>query len=126
MKVVIAGSRSIGTDDDGLQLTDTTVVEEAVKASGYDITEVVCGCAKGVDTLGSIWAEDNNIRHTGDRFKPKWNEGGHYNPRAGFERNALMVEYADAVIVIWDGKSGGSKDTIKKTESAGKPLYVFE
>ena len=46
MKVIIAGSRSI---------TDATIVEKAINESGITITEMVCGGASGVDTLGEEW-----------------------------------------------------------------------
>ncbi len=42
MKVIIAGSRSIN---------DYRLVERAVADSGFDVTEIVSGCSKGVDTL---------------------------------------------------------------------------
>ena len=47
MKVIIAGSRGV---------EDYALVEEAVKQSGFDITEVVSGTARGVDLLGEHWA----------------------------------------------------------------------
>jgi hypothetical protein len=52
MKVIIAGDR---------KFTDRKVVEKAIKASKFEITEVVSGCAPGVDTVGKEWAKDNKI-----------------------------------------------------------------
>ena len=43
MKVIIAGSRNF---------TDYKVLQDAIKNSGFKITEVVSGGAKGVDSLG--------------------------------------------------------------------------
>lgn len=40
MKVIIAGSRTI---------EDGSLIEQAVQESGFAITEVVSGCAPGVD-----------------------------------------------------------------------------
>ena len=52
MKVIIAGSRN---------LENYLLVAQAMQRCGYDVTEVVCGCATGVDTLGERWARTNNI-----------------------------------------------------------------
>ena len=53
MKVLIAGSRSIVEPD---------VVREAIAASGFDITTVLSGGAKGVDRLGEEWATEHSGR----------------------------------------------------------------
>ena len=50
MKVIIAGSRTI---------TDFKIVYEAIKRSGFKITEVVCGECRGPDMLGAEWAKLN-------------------------------------------------------------------
>ena len=47
MKVIIAGSRDI---------TDYSLVCRAISESKFDITEVISGTARGVDTLGEKWA----------------------------------------------------------------------
>ncbi len=43
MRVIVAGSGNI---------TDPNVVEEAIRKSGFPITELVCRGVKGVDKLG--------------------------------------------------------------------------
>lgn len=43
MKTIIAGSRDIH---------DADLLEQTIKQSGFEITVVVSGCAKGVDKLG--------------------------------------------------------------------------
>ena len=43
MKVIIAGTRSVD---------DYKLVVNTIQRSGYSITEVVSGCATGVDRLG--------------------------------------------------------------------------
>jgi hypothetical protein len=96
MKVIIAGSRTI---------KDYKLVEAAIKNSGFKITEVVCGCASGVDSLGEKWAMLNNIRVT--KFPANWDK---YGRSAGYRRNVEMANYADACIVVYTGpKSVGSQ-----------------
>lgn len=103
MKVIIAGSRNI---------IDYSYVENAIKESQFEITEVVSGTAKGVDRLGEHYAAVNDIKLT--KFPAQWDL---YGKSAGHRRNADMATYADALIAIWDGKSKGTKHMI---EEAGK------
>jgi hypothetical protein len=126
MKVIIAGSRNI---------EDYKIVEEAVKKSGFKVTEVVSGGARGVDTLGEKYASENNLSLK--VFKAEWGNldvpkykikknkyGKLYNIGAGFERNELMGKYADALIAIWDGKSNGTKHMIQCMRKSGKKIFV--
>ena len=108
MRVIIAGSRGI---------TDYEEVKKAVNASGFNITEVVSGKARGVDTLGEQWADENGIPVK--PFPAKWGRG----MNAGHIRNGEMAEYAHALIALWDGKSTGTADMIKKAHA--KNLYVY-
>ena len=111
MRVIIAGSRDI---------TSYAAVQFAVKDSGFNITEVVSGGARGVDRLGERYAEDNNIPI--QLFLPDWNRDG---IGAGFIRNTQMAAYADALIAIWDGVSKGTKHMIKTMERENKKVFVY-
>jgi hypothetical protein len=115
VKVIIAGSRSI---------IDMSIVLKAIQQSHFNITEVVCGEAKGADTLGKEWAKSSNIPIKS--FPANWYRNGAYNPKAGFERNHIMGDYADAVICIWDGQSGGTKDMFTYMKKIGKPCYIHK
>ena len=53
MKTIIAGSR------DGILYMD---VVEAMENCGWTPTEVVSGAARGVDSLGELWANRNYIK----------------------------------------------------------------
>jgi hypothetical protein len=105
MKVIIAGSRTI---------TDYQLVEDAVSESGLKITEVVSGRAQGVDTLGEVWAARHSVPVK--PFPADWNTHG---KSAGPIRNRQMAEYADALILIWDGKSRGSFNMLQTARSCG-------
>lgn len=112
MRVIIAGSRSIDC---------VGPVYRAIKESGFEITEIVSGTARGVDTLGELWGDVKNIPVT--QFKPRWDI---YGGRAGLLRNTEMAEYADAAIIVWDGKSTGSKHMESEMKRLGKPYYLYE
>lgn len=110
MRTIIAGSRGI---------TDRKIVEEAIRASGFTITEVVSGGARGVDSIGECWGRDNSIPVK--QFLAKWHVQG---KRAGPIRNSEMAEYAEALIAIWDGESRGTLDMIVKAKCKGLQVYV--
>lgn len=115
MKVIIAGSRSI---------TNRRDVEYAVKKSGFNIGEVVCGMARGVDTSGAIWARRNGIPVKPFYAAFKTPDGG-VNYSAGKERNERMAQYADALIAVWDGESSGTEDMIIRMRNACKPIFIY-
>ena len=119
MKVIIAGSRTIrGFRGEQLLI-------EAIIASNFQITEVFCGCAKGVDELGRKWARINDIPVRW--FPAAWlSIDGTTNYRAGFERNERMADAADALIAIWDGHSNGTRHMIKCMGRRGKPVYYID
>ncbi len=110
MKVIIAGSR---------KLTRYALVAEAVEASGFDVTEVVSGAAKGVDQLGEEWAKNNNVPVK--KFPADWRK---YSRAAGIVRNKEMAKYAEALIAIWDGASTGTWRMIDYATVLGLKVYV--
>lgn len=123
MRVIIAGSRTI---------TDYDKVVEAIIDSGFHITEVICGKARGVDTLGKRWAKKHNIPV--QEFPAEW---ARYGRRAGPERNRDMAEYASdfenpnrpdngGLILVWDGKSRGSANMLYNAKRYGLEIYTLE
>ena len=106
MKVIIAGSRT---------LSNPLLITQAIEESGFEVTEVVSGCAQGVDRAGEDWAALNNIPVK--RFPAKWHKHGR---QAGWLRNKEMAVYADALIAIWDGKSKGTRHMIEIAKSREK------
>lgn len=109
VKVIIAGSRSIGSYED---------VGRAIEKAPFEITEVVSGGAQGVDQLGKFWAYQAGI--PSKQFNAHWSEHG---KAAGPIRNREMAAYADALIAIWDGKSRGTKNMIEEMEKLNKPVF---
>lgn len=110
MRVIIAGSRTI---------TSKLALLTALVKSGFTITEVVCGGASGVDTLGFDWARANSVPVK--TILPDWKKHG---KAAGQIRNREMGDYAEALIAIWDGKSRGTKGMIDYAKKKGLAVYV--
>lgn len=112
MRTIIAGSRSV---------TDYAVVEEAVRASGFEVTATLCGCARGVDQRGAEWAVDNHLPTV--HYPADWKK---YGRGAGPIRNLEMADVADALIAVWDGKSAGTKHMISAALAKGLKVYVHD
>ena len=109
MKTIIAGTRTI---------EDYDTVKKAIIDSGFNITMVVSGVCRGVDKLGQRWAKENNIPIK--KFPADWKQ---YSKRAGPIRNKAMAEYADALIVIWDGFSRGTNNMINNAKKNNLPIH---
>lgn len=110
MRVIIAGSRGLSSYE---------VVEHAVASSGFDVTTVVSGGARGADRLGEKWAENNGAPVA--RYLPDWDA----EPRAaGHIRNRVMADNADALVAVWDGSSPGTRGMIEIARAKGLPTYV--
>lgn len=109
MKTIIAGSRTI---------KNVALICDAIEAAPFPITEVVCGGADGVDNIGNFWAQAEGILVK--RFWPDWNKHG---KAAGPIRNRAMAEYADALILVWDGQSRGSASMKREAQRAGIPIH---
>ena len=113
MKTIIAGTRKIEGDAGYLQ------VVQAVQESGFEITQVVSGGAKGVDKLGELWASRSKV---GVRVIPaQWEKDG---KAAGFKRNTRMAEYAEALVAVWDGESRGTAHMIEEAKKKGLTIYI--
>ena len=106
-KVIIAGGRDFS--DYSLLCT---CADEAL--AGMEDVEIVSGGADGADALGERYARERGFALK--RFPADWKAYGH---AAGPIRNGQMAAYADALIALWDGKSAGTRDMIRKAEEKG-------
>lgn len=111
--MIIAGSRTIS---ESIAYIECVKWQSANKDK--EITEVVSGTAKGVDTAGEEYADFHRIPVK--KFYPDWNTHG---KAAGPIRNRQMAEYADALLLIWDGTSRGSASMKTEMSLLGKPVY---
>jgi hypothetical protein len=109
VRVIIAGSRSI---------TDAALLEEAVSESGFEVSVILCGEARGVDQLGRQWAEGRGIAT--ESYPPEW---ARYGRAAGQKRNADRAARADALVLLWDGSSRGSANMLRQARKRGLRVY---
>lgn len=108
MKVAVIGSRGVTIDN----------LEDYLPE---DVTEIVTGGAKGVDTCAEEYALAHNIKLT--KFLPEYSK---YRKSAPLKRNIQIIEYSDLVLAFWDGSSRGTKyviDNCNKLDTTVKIIY---
>lgn len=108
MKVAVVGSRGLHIENIGDYLPP-------------DTTEIISGGAKGIDTCAAEYARKHGLPLT--EIKPDYQR---YGRGAPIRRNAEIIELADAVVVLWDGSSRGSRWVIDRCNKTGKTMTVFE
>ena len=107
MKLLIVGSRSINEFD----------------LTGYvppEVELIISGGAAGADTVAEKYADKNKISKL--ILRPQYEI---YGRAAPIKRNDIMVDIADSVLVLWDGKSKGTKHTIGYAKKKNKPINVI-
>ena len=106
MRIAIVGSRTI----------------KAINLARYLLhcDEIVSGGAGGVDTCAADYARRNHIRLT--EFLPQY---ARYGRAAPIIRNREIVDYADKILVFWDGHSKGTQSVIEYAQKIGKPCEII-
>lgn len=83
--------------------------------------QIVCGCARGADTLGRQFAEEFRLKVL--EYPADWDR---YGKKAGYLRNEEMAKVGNALIAFWDGKSRGTGhmiDLAKKYKLAVRIIH---
>lgn len=106
MKVAVVGSRGLKINDLGKYLPD-------------EVTEIISGGAKGVDTSAKEYALSHGIKLT--EFLPEYER---YGRSAPLKRNIQIIEAADVVLAFWDGSSRGTKYVIDNCNKRNIPVIV--
>ena len=114
-RVIIAGGRDF-SDYDLLSKT----MDDYLSQIKDDIS-IVCGQARGADTLGEQYAKEHN--HLVQYFPANWKR---YGKAAGYIRNTEMAKNADALVAFWNGQSLGTKHMIATAEQLGLSVLVVE
>lgn len=116
-KVIIAGSRGF-SNYKLLREQCNKYLREKKKTSNIII---VSGHARGADTLGEKYAQDEGFDL--EIYPAQWKKLG---KQAGYRRNEQMAEVADALIAFWDGESKGTKHMIDIMNAKNLQVKVVE
>lgn len=132
MRTIIAGSRDLTAEDLSAALAACPWLNE--------VTEVICGCAPGIDREGCRWARSKGLPIS---FYPAWESQREWalgialkgepvfacpavvGKRAGYIRNVDMSRNAEALIATWDGVSPGTDRMLEIAERAGLKIHKF-
>ena len=107
MNIAIIGSRNL----------TNIILDEYVPKK---VEEIVSGGAVGVDFCAAEYAKRKNLPLT--EFLPEYE---HYGRAAPIIRNKKIVDYADKILVFWDGNSKGTLSVIKYAEKTKKPFEII-
>ena len=107
MKIAIIGSRNIEPENLGDYLPK-------------EVSEIVSGGARGVDSKARDYAVEHNIKLT--EFLPEYNK---YKRGAPLKRNIQICKYSDRVLAFWDGKSRGTKFVIDYCKNNDIPIEII-
>lgn len=114
MKLLVAGSRDYNN------FANLEYVINQVRKQ-YNITSIISGCARGVDTLAIEYAQKYNLKV--EKFPADWNKFGR---SAGYIRNKEMVKVADILVAVWKNRSPGTGHTIELARKKGIPRVIVE
>ena len=106
MKIAVVGSRSITVTDIGIYIPECD--------------EIVSGGASGVDSCAAEYAKKNGLKLK--VFLPQYEC---YGRAAPIVRNKEIVDYADKILVFWNGSSRGTLSVIKYAKKIGKPCEII-
>ena len=106
MKLLIVGSRSITNFDLSPYITK-------------NVDTVISGGAGGVDSLAEQYADLHRLSKY--ILRPRYDL---YGRAAPLKRNEQMVDIADALLVIWDGRSKGTQYTLKYAKKMKKQVTL--
>ncbi|MBQ3225927.1 MAG: hypothetical protein IJB48_02595 [Clostridia bacterium] len=107
MKLLIAGSRKINYFDFSKYIPN-------------DITTIISGGAKGIDSLAEDYADAHRLSKI--IIRPEYNK---YGKAAPLKRNELLVQIADKILIVWDGLSKGTKYTIDYANKLNKDMKII-
>jgi len=107
MKLLIVGSRSIKEYD----------LEKHIPK---ETTMIITGGADGIDTLAEKYADKKHISKL--ILRPQYELYGRFAP---LKRNEKMLELCDMALVVWDGRSRGTKYTIDHANKIGKKVILI-
>ncbi len=129
MKVIIAGSRrfpSMGINQPkdwfkpGVQNAMLDLLQEIIKKSKFEITEIISGTSWGIDSLGELYGEKNQIPIK--RKPANWKEFG---KKAGPIRNEEMAKEGDSLILVMAENSSGSENMLSCIKKENKPYFAI-
>lgn len=117
LHLLVCGSRTI-TDKNWIFSQIEKYYHENFE--NFDII-LIEGAARGVDLISKSYAIEKGWKV--EEYPAEWDK---YGKSAGYIRNDVMVKKADAVLILWDGTSKGTKHDIDLCQRYGKQHLVVK
>lgn len=117
LKLIIAGGRELNPTPEFIRSAILMLGINNQPGPPRDLV-VVSGVGRGVDRAGEAFAK--RYGYHVERFPAFWEVHG---KKAGPLRNVQMAEYADELLLIWDGFSIGSGHMKKQMELRFKTVH---
>lgn len=111
-KLLVCGSRTINNSEWVFSEIEKYISESNLQYSDIHIIE---GEASGVDKIAKQFAQSKNISVI--EMPADWKA---YGRAAGPIRNEQMVRLCDQCLILWDGKSRGTKNDIDLCDKYNK------
>ena len=109
MRVLVTGIRDF---------VDPRVIPQAIRDSGFDVSQLVTGTFTGVEQQVSAWGRETGVPVV--LFKPDWPR---FRLKASAARNNAMLDAAEAVVVIWTGNDS-AKVFVTEARKRKLPLHL--
>lgn len=106
MKLLVIGSRSIKDFDLSPYISEK-------------VDTIISGGASGIDSLAEKYADAHGLSKY--IIRPKYKI---YGRRAPLVRNEEMVDMADDILVVWDGKSHGARHSFDCARKRAKSVTL--
>ena len=113
MRTIIAGSRALAAKP-----SEVVAAIESCPWLGR-ITVVLSGDAPGVDRIGAAWARQRGLPV--ETYPALWRVHGR---AAGPERNVRMADAAEALVLVWDGRSRGSAHMLRTARAHALRIHA--
>ena len=123
MRMAIVGSRNITDKDLVVEMFNEAIHQYA---HGDDTITILSGGAKGVDTVAREIAKMYNLDFV--LFKPyhMLDSSVEYEPKYFFTRNKQIADNSDVVVIVWDGKSSGTRHMLDYCKRHKKPYVLHD
>ena len=116
MKVIVSGTRDLPDAAERLERVMAYVRERY----GVIPTRIIHGASGNVDWAADAWAKARGLGVT--KYLADWTK---YGKAAGPIRNGHMADDGDYLVALWDGKSRGTGDMMRRMDDRRKPYCIY-
>lgn len=110
MVLIIAGSRTLNVSN--------FQIKRYLEKHNIKPTTIISGGARGIDSCAEDFAQASGYWFK--LYRADWEKHG---KAAGYIRNKEMATAGEALLLIWDGKSKGSKHMRDLAAARGLPIF---